>query len=119
MDGALILTPDPVDYVSRNERMVAVKNPFAFVCVGSSMSPAIEHGDTVVVNPALKPKIGDDCVFVQDQADGTFLALVKRVYRLPTAEHWHVRQFEPREDLKLARKTWAKVFVVDEIRRGH
>lgn len=119
MDGALILTPDPVDYVSRNDRMQAVKNPFAFVVVGNSMSPAINHGDTVVVNPALKPKIGDDCVFIQDRDDGTMLAVVKRVYRLPTADTWHVRQFDPREDFKLPRQIWAKVFVVDEIRRGH
>jgi phage repressor protein C with HTH and peptisase S24 domain len=119
MDGALILTPDPVDFISRNERMLAVKNPFAFVVVGGSMSPAIEHGDKVVINPSLKPRVGNDCVFVQDQEDGTFLAIVKRFIRMPTADHWHVRQFEPREDFKLARKLWPKVFVVDEIRRAH
>ncbi len=38
-DGALILVPDPVDYIFRSERMRGVRNPFAFQIVGSSMSP--------------------------------------------------------------------------------
>src|SRR5438477_6743677 len=52
-DGALILTPDPIDFIHRSERLRGVRNPFAFYVVGTSMSPAIEHGDQVVVNPAI------------------------------------------------------------------
>lgn len=116
MDGAIILTPDPVDYVRRSERMLTVKEPFAFVVKGGSMSPAVEDGDTVVLNPALHPRIGNDCVFIQDRGDGTFLALVKRVVRV-NADHWKVRQFDPARDFDLPRKKWPKVYVVDEIRR--
>jgi len=116
-DGALILVPDPVDYIFRSERMRGVRNPFAFQIVGSSMSPALEHGDQVVINPALLVRPGVDCVFIQQQRDGTFLALVKRLLR-QTADNWHVRQYDPKKDFDLAKKKWARAHVVAEIRRG-
>jgi phage repressor protein C with HTH and peptisase S24 domain len=116
-DGALILVPDPVDYIFRSERMRGVRNPFAFQIVGSSMSPALEHGDQVVINPALLVRPGVDCVFIQQQRDGTFLALVKRLLR-QTADNWHVRQYEPKRDFDLAKKKWSRAHVVAEIRRG-
>jgi phage repressor protein C with HTH and peptisase S24 domain len=116
-DGALILVPDPVDYIYRSERMRGVRNPFAFQIVGSSMSPALEHGDQVVINPALLVRPGVDCVFIQQQRDGTFLALVKRLLR-QTADHWHVRQYDPRRDFDLPKKKWPRAHVVAEIRRG-
>lgn len=117
MDGAIILTPDPVDYIRRSERMALVRNPFAFNVIGGSMSPAIEHGDQVVINPALHPRPGNDCLFVQEREDGSMLAMVKRLLKV-TVDNWNVRQFSPIEDLKLPRKIWAKAFVIDEIRRA-
>lgn len=116
-DGAMILVPDPVDYIHRSERMRGVRNPFAFLICGGSMSPALEHGDQVVINPALLPRPGVDCVFTTEQRDGTYLALVKRLQR-STADAWHVSQFSPKRDLTLPRKEWAKAFVIAEIRRG-
>src|SRR5216683_783551 len=116
-DGALILVPDPVDYIFRSERMRGVRNPFAFQIVGGSMSPALEHGDQVVINPALLLRPGVDCVFVQQQRDGSFLALVKRLLR-QTADSWHVRQYDPKKDFDLPKKKWPRAHVVAEIRRG-
>jgi len=116
-DGALILVPDPVDYIFRSERMRGVRNPFAFQIVGSSMSPALEHGDQVVINPALLLRPGVDCVFIQEQRDGTFLALVKRLLR-QTADNWQVRQYTPKRDFDLSKKKWPRAHVVAEIRRG-
>jgi phage repressor protein C with HTH and peptisase S24 domain len=116
-EGALILVPDPVDYIFRSERMRGVRNPFAFQIVGGSMSPALEHGDQVVINPALLIRPGVDCVFVQQQKDGTFLALVKRLLR-QSADTWHVRQFDPKKDFELSKKKWPRAHVVAEIRRG-
>lgn len=116
-DGAMILVPDPIDYIYRSERMLGVRNPFAFVVVGNSMSPAVEHGDQVVINPALKPRPNVDCVFVQRQEDGSFLALVKRLLRA-TEQAWKVRQFEPKRDFDLSRREWSQAHVIAEIRRG-
>lgn len=116
-DGAIILVPDPVDYIYRSERMREVKNPFAFQIVGSSMSPALEHGDQVVINPALLLRTGVNAVFIQEQPDGTYLAMVKRLLRI-TADHWQVRQFEPVKDFSLSRKKWARAHVIAEIRKA-
>ncbi|MBS0219166.1 MAG: helix-turn-helix transcriptional regulator [Proteobacteria bacterium] len=116
-DGAMILVPDPIDYIYRSERMLDVKNPFAFAVEGDSMSPAIEHGDQVVINPALKPRPNVDCVFIRQREDGSYLALVKRLLRV-TEPVWKVRQFEPKRDFDLSRKEWPQIHVIAEIRRG-
>lgn len=116
-DGALLLTAEPIDYIRRSERMLGVRNPFAFYVIGLSMSPAIEHGDQIVVNPTIPVRPGADCVFIHEQADGTMLALVKRLLR-NSPEHWRVRQFNPLKDYDLPKKRWSRALVVPEIRRG-
>jgi len=116
-DGAMLLTSDPIDYIRRSEKMQGVKNPFAFYVIGSSMSPAIEHGDQVVVNPGLPVRPGADCVFIHDDEGGTMLALVKRLLRV-TADHWRVRQYNPPKDFDLPKKKWARALVITEKRYG-
>lgn len=114
-EGAIVLVPDPIDYIRRSERMLSVRNPFAFNVLGASMSPAIEHGNLVVINPSVPAKPGDDCVFIHEGADG-MLALVKRFLR-PGADHWRVRQFNEPKDFEISRRKWSRVHVIEEIRR--
>lgn len=114
-DGAIILTPDPIDYIRRSERMRAVKNPFAFYVIGGSMSPAVEPGMQVVVNPALPPAHDRDHVFIQDLPDGTMKAMIKRLLR-QTATVWRVRQFNPPRDFDLPKATWPKCYRISEKR---
>jgi phage repressor protein C with HTH and peptisase S24 domain len=116
-DGAMVLVNDPIDYIRRSERMQGVKNPFAFYVIGTSMSPAIEHGDQVVVNPVVPVRPGADCVFLHEDGNGAMLALVKRLLR-QSAEHWRVRQFNPPRDFDLSKKKWAKALVITEKRYG-
>src|SRR4029077_7914640 len=85
---AIRLTTEPTNYTRRSERMQGVKSPFAFYVIGTSMSPAIEHGDQVVVNPAIPARPGTDCVFIQEDATGTMLALVNRLLKT-SPDHWH------------------------------
>ena len=115
--GAMVLTSEPIDYIRRSERMQGVRNPFAFYVIGNSMSPAIEHGDQVVVNPAVPVRTGTDCVFIHDDGGGTMLALVKRLLRTgPDA--WKVRQFNPPRDFDLPKKKWVRALVITEKRYG-
>ena len=116
-DGAMVLVNDPIDWIRRSERMQGVKSPFAFYVIGSSMSPAIEHGDQVVVNPSLLPAAGKDHVFLQTQEDGTMLALVKRLLRVG-ATSWKVRQYNPEKDFDLPKAKWAKALMITEKRVG-
>jgi phage repressor protein C with HTH and peptisase S24 domain len=97
--------------------MQGVQKPFAFYVIGSSMSPAIEHGDQVVVNPSLLPSVGKDHVFLQTQEDGTILALVKRLLRAG-ATSWKVRQFNPPKDFDLPKAKWSKALMISEKRVG-
>ena len=117
IDGAMVLTSGPIDFIRRSERMQGVRNPFAFYVIGSSMSPAIEHGDQVVVNPAVPVRTGADCVFVHDDGGGTMLALVKRLLRT-TTDAWRVRQFNPERDFELPKKKWSRAMVITEKRYG-
>ena len=114
-DGAIVLTPDPIDYIHRSDRMRGVKNPFAFYVVGTSMSPAIEHGTQVVINPSLPPMAGRDHVFIQDLPDGTMKAMVKRLIR-STERSWRVRQFNELKDFDLLRSIWSKAYRITEKR---
>jgi transcriptional regulator with XRE-family HTH domain len=116
-DGAMVLVNDPIDWIRRSERLQGVKSPFAFYAIGSSMSPAIEHGDQVVVNPSLLPAVGKDHVFLQTQEDGTMLALVRRLLRVG-AESWTVRQFNPPRDFDLPTAQWGKALMISEKRVG-
>lgn len=114
-DGALVLVPDPIDYIHRSERMRTVKNPFAFYVVGSSMSPVIEHGIQVVINPSLPPMPGRDHVFIQDLPDGNMKAMVKRLLR-STEKAWRVRQYNEPKDFDLPRSAWSKAYRISEKR---
>jgi len=116
-DGAMVLVNDPIDWIRRSERMQGVQKPFAFYVIGTSMSPAIEHGDQVVVNPSLLPAVGKDHVFLQTQEDGTILALVKRLLRAG-ATAWKVRQFNPPKDFDLPKAKWSKALMISEKRVG-
>jgi phage repressor protein C with HTH and peptisase S24 domain len=116
-DGAIILVPDPIDWTHRSERLAGVKNPFAFYIVGDSMENALYHGDQVVINPALQPRIGREHVFIHDKGDGQYMALVKLLVRA-SSTMWHVRQTNPAKNLELPKSQWTKAYVIAEIRRG-
>lgn len=115
-EGAMVLVPDPIDYLRRSERMLSVRNPFAFNVLGDSMDPAIEHGDQVIINPSITARPGLNCVFISEGADGMH-ALVKRLLRA-RPEHWEVRQFNPKKDFTISRRKWGRVHPVAEIRKA-
>jgi phage repressor protein C with HTH and peptisase S24 domain len=111
-----VLVPDPIDYLRRSERMLNVRSPFAFNVLGASMSPAIEHGDQVIINPSIVARPGHDCVFIHEGPDG-MLALVKRLIR-PGSDHYRVRQFNEPKDFDLSRRKWTRVHPIAEIRKA-
>jgi phage repressor protein C with HTH and peptisase S24 domain len=103
--GALIVTDQAVDYVVRPAPLLRVRDGYGMIVTGDSMSPKIESGDTVLVNPHLPPRNGDTCVFRCHQDDGTVLAIVKRLRRF-TDETWFVSQHNPAKDFHLKRSEW-------------
>lgn len=114
-DGTIILTDQPIDYLRRSEDMLGVVSPFAFHIIGDSMEDRLYSGDQVVVNPSLPPLAISDCVFIYTAEDGVIYALVKRLLR-SAADHWRVRQLNPRKDFDLPKKKWAKAYRIAEIK---
>lgn len=114
-DGTMILTDSPIDFIRRSELMQGVANPFAFYIVGDSMLERFAHGDQAVINPSLPLRPGDDCVFIHHAADGTMFGLVKRLLR-SGAEHWRVRQLNPRRDFELPKRKWSSAWRIVETR---
>jgi phage repressor protein C with HTH and peptisase S24 domain len=103
--GALIVTDLAVDYVVRPAPLLRVRDGYGMIVTGDSMSPKIESGDTVLVNPHLPPRNGDTCVFRCHQDDGTVLAVVKKLRRF-NDETWFVSQHNPPKDFTLKRSEW-------------
>jgi phage repressor protein C with HTH and peptisase S24 domain len=113
--GTMIMSDDPIDWISRSDRMRGVKNPFAFFVVGDSMEDRFYQGDQAVVNPAMPMRSGADCVFIRQGEDGQLYGLLKRLMRV-ASDAWRVRQLNPRKDFELSRRLWTKAYPIAETR---
>lgn len=109
--GAMVITQDPIDYVKRPSPLLRVTRAFACYVVNDSMSPAYEHGDLLLVHPALPPKPMDDCLFTRPHLDGGLDALVKRLLRA-YSDRWKVKQYNPSREFDLKRDEWQQAMVI-------
>lgn len=90
--------------------------PFTLAMHGSTMSPAIESGNVLTVDP-MRPVIKNtECIFLQEEEEGGHMALVARLLDA-SSETWRVRQFAPAKDFNLPRKTWRYAFQITSISR--
>src|SRR5260370_1327191 len=80
-EGAWVLSGDAIAWIHRDQRLVGVRDAFACYVVGESMFPAYEQGNLLLVNPAVPPNAGDDCLLIQEAPDGARYALIKRLVR--------------------------------------
>lgn len=117
-EGAWVLSSDAIAWIQRDQRLVGVRDAFACYVVGESMFPAYEQGNLLLVNPAVPPGAGDDCLFVQEASDGARYALVKRLVRF-NATSWTVKQWNPDKTFTLPRKEWQRaLLVIGKYNRG-
>lgn len=103
--GALIVTDRAVDWVVRPAPLLRVREGYGMIITGDSMSPKIDGGDTVLVNPHLPARSGDTCIFRCHDDDGTVHAIVKEL-RGEASDHWKVRQYNPKKDFTLKKSEW-------------
>jgi len=90
--------------------------PFTLLMRGGWMSPAIETGDQIFVDPSLPVRINGDCVFIHEQADATLLVAVGRLIGI-SPDRWRIRQFTPLKDIDLPRHRWSRAFPIRLIAR--
>ena len=117
-EGAWVLSADAIAWVHRDQRLVGVRDAFACYVVGESMFPAYEQGNLLLVNPAVPPNAGDDCMLIQEAADGARYALIKRLVRFNSTS-WTVKQWNPDKTFTLPRKQWQRaLLVIGKYNRG-
>lgn len=97
--------------------LFAKKELYSFFVYGDPMSPAVEHGDEVMIDPRLAPVAQTDCVFLQAELDGRRLVVIRRLLA-ETSTSWRVRQFNPPRDLSLPKQSWPTAHVITTIRRA-
>ena len=117
-EGAWVLSPDAIAWIHRDQRLQGVRDAFACYVVGESMFPAYEHGNLLLVNPAVPPNAGDDCLLIQEVPDGSRYALIKRLVRFNSTS-WTVKQWNPDKTFTLPRKDWQRaMLVIGKYNRG-
>jgi transcriptional regulator with XRE-family HTH domain len=117
-EGAWVLSADAIAWVHRDQRLVGVRDAFACYVVGESMFPAYEQGNLLLVNPAVPPNAGDDCLLIQEAPDGARYGLIKRLVRFNSTS-WTVKQWNPDKTFTLPRKQWQRaLLVIGKYNRG-
>ena len=117
-EGAWVLSADAIAWIHRDQRLVGVREAFACYVVGESMFPAYEQGNLLLVNPAVPPNAGDDCLLIQEASDGSRYALIKRLVRFNSTS-WTVKQWNPDKTFSLPRKEWQRaLLVIGKYNRG-
>lgn len=104
-DGALVISPDPFDFVARPEALSRVPDAYAVIVVGESMIPEFKPGETALIHPHLPPVPGEPHLFISDDGNGTQTACIKSLIRA-TPEIWHVESWNPHTTGALERKLW-------------
>lgn len=115
-DGALVLSPDPVDRIERPRSLAHSRDAYAVMVTGESMWPMVRPGDVVVLNPNKYPRREDLCVFRSEQ-HGEFKSTIKE-FVARTDDDWRVKRYRPEErEFILKRQDWPECHVVVTIHR--
>lgn len=112
--GELIVTARAIDWMARPASLLRVEEAYGMIVTGDLMSPKIENGDIVQVNPHLPPRNGATCIFRRKMEDGTEHAIVRYLRRF-NDDTWFVRQFNPPRDFTLKRVEWPVCHVATDL----
>lgn len=105
-DGHVIVTFDEIDRVKRPAELENVKGGYGLLIKGTSMVPAINEGDTALVNPHLPPARGANVILYHTPPDGTESeAMVKHLLNW-TDKEWSLKQWNPAKEFKEYRQEW-------------
>lgn len=108
--GEMVVSYEPIDYVTRPEPLASVRDGYAMYVVGDSMSPAFEQGDLILVHPHVPYRPTDDVVIFRKSNEES-ATIVKRLVRA-TADQWTLMQFTPARTFSLSRKEWPQCHVI-------
>jgi len=106
----MLVTPEPIEWITRPPPLAGVTRGFAVYIVNDSMDPAYRHGDMAYVHPGIPPRRGDD-VLIYRVLNGEWAALVKELVGW-NEKVWKVRQHNPAKEFSLPRAEWPHVNVI-------
>jgi phage repressor protein C with HTH and peptisase S24 domain len=106
--GQIIVTHDPVDFITRPAPLIHVRDSYGILITGTSMEPEFREGETALVNPHLPVISAEVYIFYAEKA-GEARATIKYLRRA-AQEKWLVSQHNPPEgmakDFTLSRREW-------------
>src|SRR5262249_14192854 len=109
-EGAMLITASPIDWIAR-PRELGVVDAFAVFLIGDSMHPRYDHGDQLYIHPHRPPQGGDDCLFIHQVDDTSFMGLAKTLVR-PLSDKGRVKQYNPAKEFELDRRKWPKAWKI-------
>lgn len=105
-NGKLIISTDIVDRVEMPAKLRDVTGAYGILIDGESMVPEFWPGDTVWVNPHLRPARGRNHIFYHTPPGGEDAeAIIKRLLNWNDRE-WSLEQWNPHETFKEFRQEW-------------
>ncbi|HVJ44654.1 MAG TPA: S24 family peptidase [Dongiaceae bacterium] len=110
-DGAEIDYQNPVMYVERPARLAGVEKAAGLLVAFESMLPRFRPGETVILDPRLPARAGDDVVVeLQDH-----LAIVKQFVR-KTDTYVELLQLNPEQSVKIDRAKVVGIYKITDLR---
>ena len=106
----MLVTPEPIEWITRPPPLVGVTRGFAVYVVNDSMDPAYCHGDMAYVHPGVPPRRGDD-VLIYRMVNGEWAAMIKKLTGW-NEKSWKVRQHNPPKEFSLNRQEWPHLNVI-------
>ncbi len=97
----------PIDYMTCPADLMESMDAYAVMVAGDSMEPRFRAGETVIVQPGLPVRSGDDVVIQIEDGDQIY-AVVKRFDRR-SDDHIKCVQFNPAEELSFRQSAVLKI----------
>lgn len=104
-DGHVIISFEPIEYISRPSYLEHVPDAYGVYIVGESMVPAYRPSDIAYVHPRLPPARDTDVVLFHTPPTANAECIIKQLNSWDD-KTWHLEQFRPALEFKVDRVDW-------------
>lgn len=108
-EGAIIVTNEPIDWVSKPDHLASVKDAYAVLLTGDSMIPRYWPGEILHIHPHLPPRREDGVILYPEAKDR---AVVKE-FVSSKGGVWTLKRYHPRQtEFDLQKRDWPVCHVI-------
>jgi len=102
--GEIVMSNEPISFISCPDPLIGVRDGYAVIITGESMTPEYRPADVALVHPWLPPTPDATFIFQNDNpADPR--ASIKHLVKF-TMDTWTVEQWNPPKRFTLKRSAW-------------